>query len=586
MRRAVSRAALVLLAALLALAGCTTLPDSGEVHLRTGEGSPSELDAPYFAPPGPAEGATREAIVKGFLLAMQANPLSTAVARTFLSTDAQQAWKPNIGTLIYEASTVEENASGVLVRLSDAHRLDGRGGWVGGLGTHTDTVRLSLVREKGQWRVDNPPNALIVSASYFQNRFAEFNLYFFDPTTRVLVPDPVYIPRGEQTATTLVRGLLNGPGRRLAQVTRTAFPIHTDLDLSVVVTGSGVAEIPLSAEVLRLTAAQLSHAMVQLAWTLKQVPGITRVRITVAGSPVPLADGRTDLSVDEGAEFSPNGLGTSRELLAIRGGRVVSVAGDKAEPVAGPLGRRGFALRSLALSRTGDTVAAVTANGEKVFTAAKGSNEEKVGTVFARGHDLLRPAYDLFGALWLVDRTPQGIRVHVVSAGHDRTVSFPGLERLPITAFSISPDGTRIAATVSAGTRPRVLVANILRDANGRVLGGGTTYDVPVAAAEPALDLGPAVDVGWRSATTLAVLTRPGKNLSQLVLAMADGSPGGQEDTTADALTAVGRTTAVSGDPQLRVVVLDASGRLYRLDGAGQWARSALTKVVAVAYAD
>ena len=75
-----------------------------------------------------------------------------------------------------------------------------------------ETLDLRLVSEDGQWRIDNPVNALVVPTSFFDRSFARFNLYFYDQTGRVLLPDPVFIPRGEQTATNLVRGLLAGPG--------------------------------------------------------------------------------------------------------------------------------------------------------------------------------------------------------------------------------------------------------------------------------------------------------------------------------------------------------------------------------------
>ncbi len=93
----------------------------------------------------------------------------------------------------------------------------------------------------------------MVPTSFFDRSFARFNLYFYDQTGRTLLPDPVFIPRGEQTATNLVRGLLTGAGRGLAQVTRSALPSRTDLDLSVVVTESGVAEVPLSREILQVS---------------------------------------------------------------------------------------------------------------------------------------------------------------------------------------------------------------------------------------------------------------------------------------------------------------------------------------------
>ena len=76
------------------------------------------------------------------------------------------------------------------------------------------TLDFHLVSEHGQWRIDNPVNALVVRTSFFESSFARFNLYFYDQTGRVLLPDPVFIPRGEQTATNLVRGLLAGPGSR------------------------------------------------------------------------------------------------------------------------------------------------------------------------------------------------------------------------------------------------------------------------------------------------------------------------------------------------------------------------------------
>ena len=150
-------------------------------------------------------------------------------------------------------------------------------------------------------------NALVVPTSFFDRSFARFNLYFYDQTGRVLLPDPVFIPRGKQTATNLVRGLLAGPGPTLNAISRSALPPGTDLDLSVVVTESGIAEVPLSREALQASPDELSRAVDQLAWTLRQVPDIERVRMTVAGAPVPLPGGRVDAAVTSGSEFDAGG---------------------------------------------------------------------------------------------------------------------------------------------------------------------------------------------------------------------------------------------------------------------------------------
>src|SRR6478735_8077592 len=125
---------LAVLAALVALcsAGCTTLPESGAIHREAADRPDRPQDAPYFNPPGPAKDGSPAAIVSGFFVAMQANPLSTSDARTFLSEHARGTWKPNRGTIVYEAFSVVPTSTGAKVRLADVRRLDARGGWRGG----------------------------------------------------------------------------------------------------------------------------------------------------------------------------------------------------------------------------------------------------------------------------------------------------------------------------------------------------------------------------------------------------------------------------------------------------------------------
>ena len=69
----------------------------------------------------------------------------------------------------------------------------------------------------------------------------------------------------------------------------------------------------------------MTRAVDQLAWTLRQVPGIDRVRITVAGAPVPLPGGRIDAPVTSGAEFDAGGPAAA-ELWGLRGERVVDLS--------------------------------------------------------------------------------------------------------------------------------------------------------------------------------------------------------------------------------------------------------------------
>ncbi len=52
-----------------------------------------------------------------------------------------------------------------------------------------------MVPEDGEFRIAGPPDALIVPQSWYAQRFRQVSLYFFDPTSQVLVPDPVFVPR-------------------------------------------------------------------------------------------------------------------------------------------------------------------------------------------------------------------------------------------------------------------------------------------------------------------------------------------------------------------------------------------------------
>ena len=63
---------------------------------------PTVGSAQVNVPAGPAPGASREEIVQGFLAAMEAFPVSTEVAATFLTESAQQRWRPQLRTVVYD----------------------------------------------------------------------------------------------------------------------------------------------------------------------------------------------------------------------------------------------------------------------------------------------------------------------------------------------------------------------------------------------------------------------------------------------------------------------------------------------------
>lgn len=576
--------ALGLVLLVLVLCGCSTLPVSGDIRTDPAGSGEATNQAPYFAPPGPGADDTPDQIVRGFLLAMQANPPSTAVARSFLSSRAKATWRPGQGTVVYDAATVEGAGTLVTVRLRSAHRLSNHGVWLDGTDSTTTTLQLSLVQQGGHWRIDNPPNVLAVPASYFSSLFVPFNLYWFDRTGSVLVPTKVYVPRGEETATNLVRGLLAGPPPAQQPMAVNAFPAQAALDFAVVVNDAGIAEVPLGSGVLRLAPADLNRLVVQLGWTLRQIPGIERLRITVNGAPVPLSDGRIDVSVGVGSGYDPL-ASSQRDLLVLSGGRLVRDDGDRGVPAGGPFAEPGYALRSLAWSAEAHLVAAVASNGRRVFVAPdRGSRSAgRVQSVLDGGTDVLRPAYDRYGGLWLVDRTSSGAVVHLVRHGRERVVSVPGVSGRRVSAFTVTRDGAALVAVLSSGTNPVVEVSGLVRTPGGGLDRATPARTLLVSGA----DLGPATDVNQNGATSVAVLTRAPSGTDQIVYVELDGSPGPQPTESTGAPESV--PTALSGvvtsaDPALPLRVVSADGRLFTWADTGSWSRAAIPDVAAAAY--
>ena len=570
--------ALVAVLAVLGSAGCANLPDSGAVHRQAADRPDRPQDAPYFNPPGPAKDGSPAAIVSGFLTAMQANPLSTSVARSFLSAQARSEWRPNRGTLVYEASTVVQTSTGATVRLADTRRLDARGGWQGDGPGRTQTLDLALVSENGQWRIDNPVDALVVPTSFFDRSFSRFNLFFYDQTGRVLLPDPVFIPRGEQSATNLVRGLLAGPGSSIADVSRSALPSRTGLDLSVIVTESGVAEVPLSRELLEASPQELTRAVDQLARTLRQVPDIERVRITVGGAPVPLPGGGIDAPVTAGSQYDAAGP-SDAALWGLRSGRIEDLQ-SPSSTVEGPLGRAGYSLRSFAAGEDARQVAGVTSDGRSLVVApARDGAADPVTRPVSGARDLLRPSYDIFGDLWVVDRGPRGARVLVVHGTSVRELRLPGVTGTDVAAFSVARDGSRVAVAYAGSPAPSVRVTDLLRTDEGLVSGAGSTRTFSAVGG----DATRIVDVGWRDPATIAVLSRPSAETSQVSYVSSDGSPVSPTLTEPSVFRGAADAMVVSPDAALPLRLITPDQRLYTLSGGGSWPRTS-SKVGAAAY--
>jgi hypothetical protein len=429
-----------------------------------------------------------------------------------------------------------------------------------------------MVREDGEWRISHPPDRLLVPRPHFDSQYQQLLLYFFDRAARVLVPEPVFVPRGRQMATLLMAGLLMGPEPYLRRVERTFLPVDAHLDgLSVPVSRDGTADVPMSRELLAVDDRRLNLLFAQVAWTLSQVPGVERVRVTVDGTPVTLGgSSRTVFSVDDWSEFDPAVAWASSNPYALRHGEVVTFSGDAEEKVSGPLGGLSLGLRSVAVDLLAQRIAGVRADRRTVVESDRDGvpgvqpTRSDVRTVYV-GTDVLRPAYDLYGQLWLVDRTAAGARL-VVRSGSVRTIGAPGLTGRDVSRFVLSRDGTRLVTEVRRAGRDELLVARVERSLDGGVLRVGAPRRLVVGGR------GRIQDVAWRSPASLAVLVRPSPESSRLVMAEVDGS--WDPDQSFDVDLFAGRAVRLVSSPTSRVPVFlgTTAGRFYALSPGGHWA--------------
>ena len=542
------RLALVTVGAVLVAAvssGCVGMPTSGPVRDTDTSGGSSDADAPAIDVEPPPPQAPPADIAKGFMDAMAGWPIQIGVARQYLSEDAAAAWNPTEATITFEAALPPVVSGNVAtIELFQAERLSASGAWAGDVPVSEQELHLGMRFEDGQYRITNPPDALIVPADWFAQRFTQLSLYFFDPTGRILVPEPVFVPRGDQLASTLIDRLLD-PGDELNGIVRSYLP-SVDAGLSVPVTEQGVAEIDFGGS----NAAppdpddpDLAKMLAQLGWTLRQVPGIRALRVSIGGQEVrpPGSDGQ--YSITEGSQYDPAVSDAAPLRYALQDGRVVHDEGDAIAPVPGPFGEEGdHGLRAVSVSLDGSTAVGVSDDGTALVSAPLSDQPGKrERTIYDGGTALLSPAWDYTGRLWVVDNTSDGARVSYRERRRLIPVRVPDVSGRRVKSFLVSRDGTRFVAVVKAANGDdQVRAGRIRHDEQGEVTGAGPTRVIPVKDVQRPM----ITDIAWTSPTSILVVRPISGETSEVSTVPVDGAP-----TESLSVSVSGRVVALAAAP-------------------------------------
>jgi hypothetical protein len=512
------------------------MPSDGPVVEPQVSAESEDVPGISFDPRPPAAGDQPAEIVAGFLEAMKATPISTTVARQFLSTAAADAWAPEQEIITYSELGDPEGATSVRVPMADVNLYDASGSWQRAEARRG--LRLSLVEEGGEWRIDDVPDALIVPDSWFADWYQRVSLYFFDPTSEVLVPEPAFAPRGEQFASSLVRGLLAQPVGAAPDVSRTYFPAGTTQELSVPIQ-SGIAKVTLTGDPDAIDEDTARRMLAQLVRTLRQEPRINAVQLTVGGRAFSVTDGSTQVGLDVGQGYDPSDL-ASRDLFALQDGRLVSGALGAFEPTPGPLGQQDYGIRSVGVDVAGSRVAGISDDGASMLVAPVDAPDGEVATVVSGAVDLAVPGWDYRDRIWVLDRNGGRARVILSVDGAATVVDVPGLSGRAVTKLLVSRDGTRLVAVLRGRRTDRVVSLRVRHDAEGGTIGFTPPRTLPLPdEGSPRIR-----DIAWRSPTAISVLREINDDFSQVRTLSVDGSPGE---------IATGGTTSLRG--RIRVLV-------------------------------
>ena len=549
-RPGVLATAITLLLALV-LSGCSGLPESGPVvdggtRSTVDEERASDINA---VPPTP--GMTPSAVVNGFLDSLYASPIRLDVAKQYLTPAAATAWDPEDGTITYlDRQQPRETQLEVSVQLVDAEHLDRFGGYDDNLAGGDLSFDLELA--DGEYRIDNPPDALVVPRGWFIQRFRPASLYFFDPSGRILVPQPVYVPRGKELPATLVRRLVESTGRSsLTGLVQSYFPPGLDAQVEVSI-ADGVADIDLGGEATSISKAASERLLAQLAWTLRQQSGVRAIQVTLGGAAVLAPDGDERYEVSEADRYGPNGPDPSTDLFAVRDHRLQRRDGNELKAVPGVFGNGDVPISTATPNIDGSRAAAVAVGRRNLVVAdlARPAEPEEAGDpkparpdVVFTGTSLLTPAWDFADRVWVVDRTRDGAVVHIVVDGQDRVVEVAGVSGLDVRSFLVSRDGTRFVAVVRGPDRDEIRVGRVEADGVGDVVRVRSTRVIDV---DPGTSLR-IDDIAWTSPTTLAVLSPLGPDRVYGVRQIGvDGSPSSAESLPTPV---TGPVTGLAGSP-------------------------------------
>lgn len=562
LRRRGRAAVVAALTALLAVTGCANVPSSSRPQVIPGSvpaSAPAEDDDVRYDEIVPRPGEPPEDIVRDYLRAAGSYERSHARARAYLTSSGSDRWKDDAGaTVLEDAPYLNVSEDGATVQMTARQRGTIRpdGSYVPGEASFPYSFRL--LRVNGNWRIDNPPNGLLIEAGTFEAAYRPYEVYFLDSTRTRVVPDVRWFatPR-DSLPSLLVSAIENGPSEPLAGAVRS--------DLEGVTLQNNVEQ---GADRVRVYLTGLPEdaptlpdgGFAQLVWTLNQV-GVGGVEIYADNRLLRPASApqRSLQQLSEWRGFNPDGLSVSAPGYFIRDGAVRTT---RNAPLAGPAGQPGYGATSVAVSLDEKSVAVVRGEpgaGQSLWLGDPGRLRRTLSA-----STLSRPSWGAeTGEVWTVRNGTDVLLVPLI--GQAARVVVAEADRLgEIRALRLSRDGARVALVAGERNRERLWVGVVVRD-NGQASIDGLR----------AVDVGgtPVTDVSWADSLSVVALVSDGEEQSglySLYAASISGPPSVRLVATAGL---PGPPSAVAAGPALPLLTV-AAGALWRTPSTDEaWTR-------------
>ena len=452
-------------AAVLFVSGCSTLPSNTGPQVvgtyQRQEDSPGEVIAPQ---PGDDPDLT----LRDFYQASAVPGNDHEVARGFLTDTARGAWDASGDVMVVDSLDIvtapankqssKDNERAFTVRGTIIGRLKSGGAYVPENEGYEAVIYMKM--QDDRWRVDGLPAGVVMERNEMRNHYAPQSLYFYKQSNDVLVPDRRWLYKGgEQSESTLITLLMEGPSASIAPATRRAAAenvTYAGYDREQGYQFEGLVD--LDAHDRTLFAAQL-------VWTLSEAGHTGPFRVKADGGD--LVEGMDSLSVDDFADYNPEESSTAlSKLYALNEGNLLEVDDGVAEPVQSTLGSSGD-VQSVDVADSG-LVAAVRRKSNNDFSLQMGELDGQLQDA-VDGPTLARPTFEYNGqAAWTVvdgDRIVRVVRSKTTGRISKSEVDARSIDDTEgeISVIRLSHSGARVAMIIDG----HVYIAAVAQSSSG-----------------------------------------------------------------------------------------------------------------------